>query len=172
MIAKTTNTVPTTDDMKLSTYQHLSPTTTTAYDLEGANTGNTQVVNLHVGSSSTTVYVYLINFNRFDGLDYSVAVAESASVPSTYCATGNPQMANAIYCSSCTNSQYVGAFCNILNQRASEGVSYTLTLYGFGDPRGNFRTFTIPGSNNMISLNFKASNTNLYNFIQFKERSD
>ena len=50
----------------------------------------------------------------------------------------------------------------------SNNISYSFTVYGYGDPKGNFGTMTIPASNNDFVLYYTASNKNIINAIQFK----
>lgn len=118
------------------------------------------------------MYIYVINLNRYDSLNYSISAIEQPGFSTTDCASGNPILTNTIYCSSCTNTNFVGAYCNIVNQNISGGTTYTLQLYGWGDSRGNFGTFTIPASNSKLYLYFKSSDLNIYNFIQFKTRDE
>lgn len=127
---------------------------------------------VYLGPSPTTLQVYVLNLNRFDTLTFTITATEQPSISTNYCASGNPSLTNTIYCSSCSNPDYVGAYCNILNQKAQSGTTYTLQLYGWGDSRGNFGTFTIPGSNSKIYLYFKCSDANINNFIQFKSRDN
>lgn len=114
--------------------------------------------------------IYVLNLNRYDSLNYSITASEAHAYSTNYCAAGYPLLASSIYCSSCEDSSYVGAYCNIANQKTENGITYTLQLYGLGDSRGNFGTFTIPGSSSKITLYFKSSDVNIFNFIQFKTR--
>lgn len=132
--------------------------------------GKRQVVEVYMGPGPSMMTIYVLNLNRYDSLNYSIGGNEIPSYSTNYCSNGNPPLANSIYCSSCDNSNYVGAYCNILNQKTENGITYTLQLYGLGDNRGNFGTFTIPGSSSKILLYFKSSDVNIYNFIQFKSR--
>jgi len=61
-----------------------------------------------------------------------------------------------------------GPFCDQSNPSMSNNVSYSLLLYGFNDPRGNFGTITIPASSNEFVLYYTASNIKIINAIQFK----
>ena len=52
----------TTSDTTLATYQHMSPTLNSQFDLENANLGRPQMVQLNLGTSATTLYVSIYNF--------------------------------------------------------------------------------------------------------------
>ena len=47
---------------RLSTYQHMSPVLNTYFDLDHANAGQTQVVQLDLGNSATTLHINVFNF--------------------------------------------------------------------------------------------------------------
>lgn len=61
-----------------------------------------------------------------------------------------------------------GPFCDQSNPTMSNNVSYSFTLFGFNDPKGNFGTMTIPASSGDFVLYYTASNINIVNAIQFK----
>lgn len=127
---------------------------------------------MFVGGTSTTLHVYLINFNQIDSLSYNILVQESATSSTAYCSPGNTIAPGSIYCSSCWNQAFEGSYCSILNQKIQADNTYTLQLYPYGDSRGNFGTVTIPGSSDKLTLYFKSTDINVLNFIQFKEHDD
>jgi len=169
MFVKTTPGITTTDT-NLSTYQHMSPTLNSHFDLEHANTGSTQVVQLNLGLTAATLHVTVYNFETNRSLSYTVTHTESPSSDTSHCQ--NPQgtpSATSLYCSSCTSPVYIGAYCSIMDGSIQKDVTYLIQLRPYGDPR-NFVSFTIPGSSNKVSLFYSITSTGVYNFIQFKDK--
>lgn len=103
----------TTSDTTLSTYQHMNPTSNTYFDLQHANIGTIQVVQLALTSSATTLHVYVYNFETALTVTYSTTFSEYVSSDTTYCSAQGIVQATSIYCSSCLSSLYIGAFCSI-----------------------------------------------------------
>jgi hypothetical protein len=151
-------------------YAHASPKSSMYMDLEHANAGKTQTVQLFLGGSSVIIQVFIVNFDSSKTISYTFTGSSSASSDSSYCIQGTP-MSNSIYCSSCYSPAYIGAFCNITDISIQVGVTYLLQLKQYGDP-SNFVPFTIPGSTNKLVLHYAANDVGVTNFIQFKQRSD
>ena len=168
MQVRSSNSTPTSSERKIENYAHKYFNSTGTYDLQNANSGQRQVVNIGGLSTNNTLFIFVINFNALTASNYTITIVERVGYDTSYCSAGNPLAPNSIYCSNCSLNNNSGSFCNISNTALSNNMSYSLGLYAWNDWKGNFGTMTIPASSNQFTLFFTATNTSILNAVQFK----
>lgn len=168
MQVKTNNATPTSDDTKIATYAHKNPNSSSMYDLQHSNSGQMQVVSVGGLVPNAQLYIFVINFNSLLISNYTIDVTERRNYNPNYCLNRNPLSPNSIYCSSCVNPMYYGAFCDISNSMLANNIVYNLVLYGWNDSRGNFGTMTIPANSSQFTLYYSATVINVIAAIQLK----
>jgi len=169
MFVKRNNTPPNLSELDLDSYKHKNTNYSLAYDLENANLGKTQVVNVNGLSAGSKLFIFVVNFYTTASTSYTVNVTERAGFNQGYCSPGNPLSSNSIYCAYCVDSSTGGSFCDITSTVLPiSGSVYGPVLPAWNDTKDNYVTVTIPASSSIINLYYATSVKNVAVAIQFQ----
>jgi hypothetical protein len=161
MVVTTTNTPLT---LYLGNYVHINPLDVVIADLENANKGLPQTVQLSgLPISGTTIHVKVIIFDTSSSFGWTITVSEQPSIVSRCPPLFSKSSPTHQYCINCVGLASYGAYCSISDTVLSNS-STIIRAIGSGD----YAAFTIPGSSAPINLQYGADRINVEVFIQFK----
>jgi hypothetical protein len=97
LFATTSNQVP---SMNLGNYNNEDPRDEDEFDLQNANVGKKQTVQIGSLATGNQIKVYVVVLDSSDSFTYSITVTEHTSITSL-CTFGPKALLNKQYCSDC-----------------------------------------------------------------------
>lgn len=161
------NTVNSPLSLYLGDYLHINPLTVVIADLENANKGMPQTVQLSgLPTTGTTIYINVIIFDTASSFGWTITVTEQASMVSKCPSIFFKSSTTNQYCTDCIGLADYGAYCSTSDTSLSNSSSVIKSIAS-----GAYMAFTIPGSSSSISLQYGADQINVEVLIQFKTYS-
>ncbi len=147
----------------LGNYLHINPLDVIIADLENANQGKTQTVQLTGLTTGTLIYIKIITFDTDTSYGWTITVTEQTGLLSK-CPPifSKPNPANQ-YCINCIGLANYGAYCSTSDTSLSNNSYIIRPIVS-----GGYYAFTIPGSSSPINLQYGADQLQVQVFIQFK----
>lgn len=154
LVASTSNAALT---LYLGNYVHINPLDVVIADLENANKGLPQTVQLSgLPTTGTPIYIKVIIFDTSSSFGSTITVTEQTSMVSKCPPLFSKPSPTKQYCINCLGLANYGAYCSISDTALSNSSSIVKPIAG-----GDYAAFTIPGSSSPINLQYGADLINV-----------